>query len=106
MTVAETVLVFIGIPLAVCLLVAAAVYGTSNRHAPRYRPGRPFPFTPVWYVAASPRHRLDDPASPALPAVHLPRALPAGRETGPSGAGTGGAGDGTPTVTGGARGTW
>ena len=52
MTVIQTVLVFIGIPLAAILLIAAAVYGKSIVHQPnRYRPGRPWEYQPRWYVA-------------------------------------------------------
>ena len=41
MTVVETVLVFVGIPLAVVALIAFAVYGRSAVHQPnRYRPGQ------------------------------------------------------------------
>jgi hypothetical protein len=54
-TVWEVLLVFAGIPLGVFLLLAAAVYGASSRRGRRYRPGRPFEFTPVWFVAAPER---------------------------------------------------
>jgi hypothetical protein len=48
------VLVFAGIPVAVVLLVYAAVYGGSGRrNSKRYRPGRPFTFAPVWFLASS-----------------------------------------------------
>lgn len=94
MSVAETVLVFLGIPLALYLLIAGAVYGLSGRQT-RYRPGRPFAFEPVWFVAAR-AHHLDDPTAPALPPVDIARALPAGSPD-PADA---------PTTTGGARGTW
>lgn len=99
-SIAVTLLVFVGIPLAVCLLVAIAVYGTSNRNAPRYRPGRPFPFEPVWYVAARPPQASDSPVQPALPAVDVPAALPDGSGTESTAA--------TPVTapTGGARGSW
>jgi hypothetical protein len=51
-SIAETVLVFAGIPAAIELVVAALVYGvTGRRTSKRYRPGRPFTFTPVWFVA-------------------------------------------------------
>jgi len=95
MSIAETVLVFIGIPLGFYLLIAAAVYGVSGRQT-RYRPGRPFAFEPVWFVAARSPHPLDDPTRPALPPVDVPLALPAGSPA-PTGA---------HTRTGGARGTW
>ncbi len=100
MSISETLLVYVGIPLAVYLLVAAAVYGTSNRHVRRYRPGRPFPIEAVWFVAARPPSRLDDPTQPALPAVDVPAALPAGPSHDPIGAAP------VDSPTGGARGTW
>lgn len=47
----ETVLVFVGIPAGIVSLVFFAVYGKSMLHQPnRYRPGRPWPFAPTWYV--------------------------------------------------------
>lgn len=52
MTVTETLLVFVGIPLAVILLIGAAVYGKSMVQAPnRYRPGKPWEYEPRWYSA-------------------------------------------------------
>jgi hypothetical protein len=48
----ETLAIFVGIPAAVIALVAGLVYGGSARRARRYRPGRPFEFTPVWFLAA------------------------------------------------------
>jgi hypothetical protein len=51
MTVIETVLVFGAIPLGIIALIAFAVYGRSALHQPnRYRPGRPWPYRPEWYV--------------------------------------------------------
>ena len=49
----ETALVFAGIPLLVVLAVYSAVYGTAARRASkRYRPGRPYTFAPVWFLAS------------------------------------------------------
>lgn len=56
-------------PLAVVLLITALVYAGSTRHNRRYRPGRPFEFTPVWFVAA-PRRLTGDGNAPALQAAH------------------------------------
>jgi hypothetical protein len=49
----ETVLIFVGIPLAVIALVAALLFvGSARRNSDRrYRPGRPFDFEPVWFLA-------------------------------------------------------
>jgi hypothetical protein len=53
LSITQTVLVFVGIPAAVLAAVYAAVYGSSaRRSSKRYRPGRPFNFTPVWFLAA------------------------------------------------------
>jgi hypothetical protein len=38
--------------VAVVLVITALVYGGSTRTSKRYRPGRPFEFTPVWFLSA------------------------------------------------------
>jgi hypothetical protein len=48
----KSVLIPLAIALAVVALVYAAVYAGSARRAKRYRPGRPFEFTPVWFLAS------------------------------------------------------
>jgi hypothetical protein len=48
----ETVLLFIGAPAAITAVLAGLVYGAGSRRSPRYRPGRPFAFAPVWFLAA------------------------------------------------------
>jgi hypothetical protein len=51
MSIVETVLVFVGIPLSVVALVVFAVYGRSALHQPnRYRPGKAWTYPPTWYV--------------------------------------------------------
>ena len=51
MTVVQTVLVFVAIPLAVIALVTLAVYGKSLVRQPnRYRPGKPWTYPAAWYV--------------------------------------------------------
>ncbi|WP_344129795.1 hypothetical protein [Luedemannella flava] len=45
----------LAIALAVILLIYAVVYAGSAKRAKRYRPGRPFTFTPVWFLAAPDR---------------------------------------------------
>ncbi len=52
MSIIETTLVFVGIPAAVILIIVAGVYAGGSRRSKRYRPGRPFEFTPVWFLAA------------------------------------------------------
>jgi hypothetical protein len=50
-SVVQTVLVFVAIPLGVVLLVALAVYGKSLVRQPnRYRPGKPWTYPASWYV--------------------------------------------------------
>jgi len=52
LSIIQTVLVFVGSPAVVIAAVFAAVYGTSARRSDkRYRPGRPFTFEPVWFLA-------------------------------------------------------
>ncbi len=50
MSIAETVLVFAGIPLLVFGLFAAVTLGPGAVRAPRYRPGSPWEYKPVWYL--------------------------------------------------------
>jgi hypothetical protein len=52
LSILETLVVFVGIPAVVIAVVYGLVYGGSARRARRYRPGRPFEFTPVWFLAA------------------------------------------------------
>lgn len=49
MNVAETILVFVGIPLAIVLLLALLIFAPGGRKRPRYRPGQPWEHAPVWY---------------------------------------------------------
>ncbi|WP_433494068.1 aa3-type cytochrome oxidase subunit CtaJ [Micromonospora sp. CA-248089] len=98
MSVTETLVVFVGIPVAAVLLIAAlAAAGSrgSGGGAKRYRPGRPFDFTPVWFLGRP--EQLADSAGTALaagaqaPALTSRKQEQAGREA-PAG-GTGGASD-------------
>jgi len=51
MSIVQTVLVFIGIPLLAISLITFAVYGKSLLRQPnRYRPGKPWPYEPAWFV--------------------------------------------------------
>ncbi len=73
MTIAETVLVFVGVPAAVTALLALMVYGPSRaRRAQRYRPGMPMELHPVWFVA--PRSQPHDQTP------HEQRTLPSGAD--------------------------
>ena len=50
MNVAETVLVFVGAPLAIIVVLALLIFlpGARNKR-PRYKPGQPWEHAPVWY---------------------------------------------------------
>ncbi|GIH00064.1 aa3-type cytochrome oxidase subunit CtaJ [Plantactinospora mayteni] len=77
MSVSDTLLVFVAIPAAAVLVITVlARAGKSGRNARRYRPGRPFEFTPVWFLS-SPEH-LSESARTALPAGAEARALTSG----------------------------
>ena len=98
MSVTDTLLVFVGIPAAVVLVIAGLVYAGSRDGgggAKRYRPGRPFNFTPVWFLSQP--EDLADSAGTALAAGAQAPAL-AGRKQEQAGieapaGGTGGASD-------------
>jgi hypothetical protein len=47
--VAETILVFVGIPLAVVVLLAMLIFLPGGRKRPRYKSGQPWAHAPVWY---------------------------------------------------------
>jgi hypothetical protein len=54
LSVSNTVLVFLVIPLGVILVVASLVFAASDktRRIRRYRPGRPYDFQPIWFLAS------------------------------------------------------
>ena len=81
----KTLLLLIGAAVAVGLVIAALVYAGGSRRSKRYRPGRPFEFTPVWFLSA--------PEQQSRSAVRPGRELT--RSTGPvvAARGTGGASD-------------
>jgi hypothetical protein len=64
LSIASTVLVYVGIPLLVIALVAALVLSGSDRsrRSRRYRPGRPYDFQPIWFLA-SPERVTGTPAA-------------------------------------------
>ncbi len=99
MSVTDTLLVFVGIPAAAVLVIAGLAYAGSSRGTggggKRYRPGRPFDFTPVWFLSRP--EELADSAGTVLaagaqaPALTSRKQERAGIEA-PAG-GTGGASD-------------
>ncbi|WP_444543448.1 aa3-type cytochrome oxidase subunit CtaJ [Micromonospora lutea] len=67
LSVTDTLLVFVGIPAAIVLVITGLVYAGSQGGgggAKRYRPGRPFSFTPVWFLGRP--EELADSAGTAL----------------------------------------
>ena len=54
MSVLSTVLIFVIIPLAAVLIIAALAMAGSDRgqRRRRYRPGRPYDFQPIWFLAS------------------------------------------------------
>jgi hypothetical protein len=62
----ETFLIYAVIPFAVIAVVAALVLTGGKRNLPdrRYRPGRPYDFRPIWFLA-SPQQVSQAPAKPA-----------------------------------------
>jgi hypothetical protein len=65
LSITSTVLVFAVIPAAVIGLVATLVLAGSDRTrrtTRRYRPGRPFDFQPIWFLA-SPEQVSGGPAA-------------------------------------------
>ncbi|WP_439957757.1 aa3-type cytochrome oxidase subunit CtaJ [Micromonospora echinofusca] len=98
LSVTETLVVFVGIPAVVVLVVAALAFAGGHGGsggAKRYRPGRPFDFTPVWFLSRP--ELLADSAGAALTAGAQAPALTSRKleEAGtavPAG-GTGGASD-------------
>ena len=54
MSILKTILIFVVIPLVVIAVVAAlsALGGRRTRPDRRYRPGRPYDFQPIWFLAS------------------------------------------------------
>lgn len=51
MSVAQTVLVFVGIPLVIYGITALVTMRSRFARTPRYRPGDKWEFEPVWWAA-------------------------------------------------------
>jgi hypothetical protein len=104
LSIIETLVVFAGIPLAVVAVITGLIYaGGARSNDRRYRPGRPFDFTPVWFLSA-PDHQ--SPNSHALPAAEQ-RALITHGAGGAAAEGRPIAGaEGRPSTTGGASDRW
>jgi hypothetical protein len=50
MSIAQTVLVFVGIPALTILVIAGLTLGPGAMRSPRYRPGSPWTYKAVWYL--------------------------------------------------------
>jgi hypothetical protein len=57
LSISNTVLVFVVIPVGIILLVASLVLagGDRTKRTRRYRPGRPYDFQPIWFLASPER---------------------------------------------------
>ena len=98
MSIAQTALVFAGIPILVVGAFALLVFGPSEVRQPnRYRPGKAWTYPPVWYV---PRPVAEPGAAgghPAVAAAARP-AIEAGGSASPAAS--------IPKAVGGASGEW
>jgi hypothetical protein len=73
-TVAETILVFAGVPLAIIAILAVLTLRPDKGHKRlRYKPGQPWEHAPVWYEP-HPENSSSDGHGPAP--AHGPAAVP------------------------------
>ena len=49
MTVAESILVFAGVPLLIILVMAALIFLPGGRKRPRYKSGQAWDHAPIWW---------------------------------------------------------
>ena len=78
MSVLNTVLVFVIIPAAVIAVVVGLSRAGSDSHqrSRRYRPGRPYDFAPIWFLASP--EQVHGAVGGAGPAAAKPAAIEAG----------------------------
>jgi len=112
-SVAETLLVYVGIPLAVILVIAALTFLPGGRKRPRWKSGQPWAHDPVWFEphpeATGTGHGETDghgDGHAALPGGHGATALTAGSHSEAAGATPVSATPVSAGPLGGARGTW
>lgn len=77
----RVLVILLGIAFGFALILAALVFVGGSRRGKRYRPGRPFPFTPVWFIAA-PEEQSRAGIARALTAGTLAGRVSRPRETG------------------------
>jgi hypothetical protein len=75
-SVIQTVLVFVGIPALIVGVLALLVLAPGMVRAPRYRPGEPWTYEPVWYVPR-PEHLHTPGAGSGHAALEGGRPIPA-----------------------------
>jgi hypothetical protein len=61
-SVTETVLYFVVIPGAAVLAITGLAMAGGGRSGKRYRPGRPYDFTPVWFLSSPEQLNGEQPA--------------------------------------------
>ena len=74
MSISNTVLVYVVIPAAIITVVASLVFAGSDRtrRTKRYRPGRPYDFQPIWFLASPERVAAAAGGHHAQPAIEGP----------------------------------
>jgi hypothetical protein len=122
-SVAETLLVYVAIPLAIVLFLAALTLRPGRRSRPRWKSGQPWEHEPVWFEPHPEHPAEDEHGAPAFGAAVTGGGTKAigsslfGEPVGESGAGhsgedrpSGAGAASSPAVSagplGGARGTW
>lgn len=68
MTVVETILVYVLIPAAIYGVIALCTLGPSRVSSPKYRPGQPWTYEPVWWSASG----VVDPRQTGVPTEQAP----------------------------------
>ncbi|MGY1814888.1 aa3-type cytochrome oxidase subunit CtaJ [Blastococcus sp. SYSU D00820] len=112
MSVVETILVFVGIPLAVFLLLALLTLVPGREKRVRYKSGQPWDFPPVWYephpVREEPAHHGADTQAIGSSVYGEPHAIESGHGSSARSHGASAAGHAPVKAgpLGGARGTW
>ena len=73
MSLVNTVLVFVAIPLGIYAIVALLTLRERVTRAPRYRPGQPWDHPPVWWTANPAGVDPDHTGLVTAPATGAPR---------------------------------